>query len=121
MKQIELVPATPELLLKFYGEPNKRTMKAVVAVRGNEILGVAGIYRHLNGWGMFSDTTEELRRHSKFILKSAKTFMKIAIDSGLPIFAKCSDNLETADRFLRHLGFRPVDGDLYQWQAQEYR
>jgi hypothetical protein len=121
MKPIELVPATNELLVRFYGEPVKRTMRAVVAVRGNEILGVAGIYRHENGWGMFSDTTEELRRHGKLLLKSAKAFMQVAIDSGLPIFAKCSENLETADRFLRHLGFRPVDGDLYQWQAQESR
>ena len=110
-----VVPATAELLHRFYGEAPKRSQRAVVALDGERVVGVAGVYVDDERWVMFSDLTEELRKDKRTIIKGIRAVMKMTQGRDLPVHALADPEIEGSEVLLEHMGFRPITDRIYQW------
>lgn len=110
--------ATPELLERFYGTPPARSVRAVVAVRDDKVIGVAGVYpdpRH-GRQIMFSDLTDPLRAERRAIVKGYRMVLERLVRPGIPVQTLVDHDIKGADVLLKHIGFRHLAGGVYQWQ-----
>lgn len=110
-----IVPATAELLKRFYGEAPKRTQKAVVALAGERVVGVAGVYVDEERQVMFSDLTDELRRDKRTVIRGIRAVMQLA-SAKMPVHALADPQIEGSETLLEHMGFKPLEGRVYEWQ-----
>jgi hypothetical protein len=109
----EIVPATPELLARFYGDAPKRTARAVAVVRGEEVLGVGGVYREGTNSVLFSDMTDELRKNKRALVKALRAVMRLMKGT---VYSWADPDIEGSDVLLKHMGFEPYRDGVYQWQ-----
>lgn len=109
---IAIIPATIEHYRALYGDNPPFTMRAMTAVEGDRVLGMAGVYDENGNQVVFAKLTDELKGNRKAVLRGARKVMAM-FDKR--VFALCDPNLETADGFLRHFGFKPVGKGVYQW------
>jgi hypothetical protein len=107
---IEIVPATKEHINALYDEPPGLTVRAIAAVDGEKVLGVAGTYYGNGQKVAFANLTEELRKKPRALVAGARIMAKMM---GKGTIARCDANIDKADSFLRHLGFKPLDGDIW--------
>lgn len=112
---IEVKTATPELIRAYYGHDLPRSMRSLVAVRGDEVLGVIGVYPINGQQYVFLDMKEELRKHPRVFIKASKTFMRWVREAKMPTSAFCDDTIPAARRFLEHFGFRNTYKGVYTW------
>lgn len=112
---IKVLHATPELIRTYYGSDRPRSMRALVAVRDGEVLGVLGMYP-INGQQLvFLDMKDELRKHPRVLVDGAKTFMRWAREAKMPVCAWCDHTIPAAKGFLEHFGFREHYKGVYKW------
>jgi len=111
----EIVMATPEIFDKFYGKQPEQTVRAVAAVRGDKVLGVAGVYIAATRYVVFSDMTDELRRDRRAIVRGIREVLKLLSSTRLPVNAGADPSIPKADAFLKRIGFTHVGGGLYEW------
>jgi hypothetical protein len=109
-----IVPATRELLERFYGEAPARTQKAVVAIDGERVVGVAGLYVDDERQVMFADLTDEVRHDKRTVIKGIREVMKLA-SHRMPVHSLADPEIEGSDTLLLHMGFTPLEGRVYQW------
>lgn len=110
--------ATPELLEQFYGAPPARSIRAVVAVKDDQVIGVAGVYpdpRH-GRQIMFSDLTDTLRAEKRAIVKGYRMVLERLVRPGIPVQTLVDNDIKGADVLLQHIGFRHIARGIYQWQ-----
>lgn len=100
------------------GRDPPHTCRAWVAVLDGEVVGLAGYYLPGGPPIVFSQITDGLRPHRKFIVRIARDFMAMMPS---PILAVASRKEPTSERFLKWLGFEWVRsddvGEVYQWQT----
>lgn len=111
---IEILPATPELLARFYGDTPKRTSRAVAVVSGDEVLGVGGVYREGANSVLFSDMKDELRKNKRALVKAVRAVMRLMKGT---VYSWADPDIEGSDVLLKHMGFEPYGDGVYQWQA----
>lgn len=105
---MKFVTATPELMRKFYGHDQYKTIqRGFVVVDGDEPLAVGGFIRYgKDKRFIFVDSNEEARKKNKVTtLKFAKMLVKVAEDEGWTLYAFPEDSIEEAEKTLLHLGF----------------
>lgn len=115
MTNIELVPATREIVEKGLKLSAKNTLRGIAAVRGDEVLGVAAITIQDGQAIMIAHFTDELRGHKRVIVRGIRRMMAMAMALNLPLYAECDPTIEKAEAFLKHLGFAHVKGRIYAW------
>ena len=113
---VQIVPATYELLERFYGAAPTRSQRAVVAVKGDEVIGIAGIYTDDERSVMFSDLTDELRQDKRSVIRGVRAVMKLALRRALPVYAWADPEIDGSDRLLVHMGFEHYKDGVYRWQ-----
>ena len=91
MTKIEIVPATPELVKAYYGEDQKPTIRAVVAVRDGKVLGIAGVHRIGLAYAVFSEMTDELKQDKRSIVRGLREVKKITGSLKMKLYAKTDD------------------------------
>ena len=115
----QIVPATAAMIRSLHAELPK-TVRAVAAVEGDRVLGVAGIYPQEGYLILFGaiapDTRAELHRHKRALLRCVWKVLGFAMQRRMPVFAVADEDIEGSDRFLRHLGFIPREGG-YEWHG----
>jgi len=111
---IEIVPATAEHVLALYSEPPGRTLRAVAAVDGGRVLGVAGTYKDGDNTIVFAKMTDELRADKRAIVAGYRKVMRLF---GRRVFAVCDTTIPAAAGFLEHMGFQQMEGEVYVWTA----
>lgn len=116
----EIVPATEEMIRSVTNEPWTRTVRAVAAVDGDRVLGVAGIYPENGHLIMFSgiapEARAEIHKHKKTLVRCARRVFEMAITRRMPIAALADDKYEGSESMLRHFGFIHVGKGIYKWQ-----
>lgn len=121
MTNIEIKRATPELLEKFYGKTPELSQKAVVAVRGDEVLGVAGIYQDHGANVLFSEIRPDIEEDiMKFTYRRAFTqcmreVIEYAKQSTLPVFSVAKDGRDISCRLLERMGMVEIKPGVYKW------
>jgi len=105
-------PATAEDIVAFYGRPWPTTLRAVVLVLDEKIVGVIGLSREGDHLKLFSDAAPELEPHIKSItvMRGLKKVMQWVEASQMPVLA-VADN----PPLLEKLGFELLEGNVYQW------
>lgn len=111
---IELKPATAELL-KAYKTPVNITCRALVAVDGDEVAGVAGIYHREDGLVMFAELGPKVIANPRLIVRAYRKLLDWVRETRLPVRSVADENIPKAVQFLEHLGFRQVYGNIYEW------
>lgn len=114
--KVEIVTPDRALLEKFKSIRLMKTIRAVAAVRGEEVLGVAGLYCDGTWTQMFSALTDELRRDRRGLVKISRAVMDLARPRA-PVYAEADPEIEGSRKLLEHLGFKPVRGNLYVWET----
>lgn len=111
--QPEIVPATAELLDRFYGpEPRGPTVRGYVALLDGEPIGVAGVTCGQIPL-VFSDLTPEMKRYPVLLFKTAKRILRSIRGTA---YAVCNQDEPTAEEFLTRLGFERYDDDgVFVW------
>lgn len=111
----EIVPATPELMERFYGKPQAVTVRALAAVLDGEPLCIAGTFTQGGVTVVFANVRPEMRkRFKKTGLRLARRVMQMAQGR---VVAMPDGNVEAAARFLEHLGFTKADNGVYAWTS----
>lgn len=113
---VELKAATRDLLQKFYGETQRKTVRAIVMVDGEEVLGVGGYYVQDSALVIFSEFKPEGFKHKKMIVRGTYELILAAHKTGLPIHCVPDPRIPTAERFLTQLGFEPLAEGVWEWQ-----
>jgi len=102
---IEIRPVTIGDWVSFYGEKPERAIRGFAGVRGDEVLGIAGL-QMLDGQMMaFSEYTEEAKKYPVSTMKMAKKMMRMIEQYGGSVFAIANPHEATAKAFLKRLGF----------------
>lgn len=117
---MKIVPATQELLTEYYGAPPPVTMRAFVLVEDDKPVAVAGfLYRATRERVIFSEARPEVFKHRKlWVMRLAKMLMKIADDNEWTLVADPDKDIQSASKFLEHLGFELQErGEYVRWHS----
>ena len=115
MKRPEIKPATEELLIKFYGKP-QRTQKSLVIIEDNEPIAVAGVYPDKERFVFFSDVKPgiNMKNYKRTVIACTKKLLKLT--HNIPVHAVADPKVEDSEKLLKHFGFKQLDKELYSWQ-----
>jgi len=115
----KIVNATPELLEKFYGQRPSHTVRAVVAVKDDDVIGVAGICIQNGRAIVFSEKKEGTTYDKRTIVQGIRRVMGIAAQKKIPVYAVADPKIDGSDTLLRHMGFMPTheNSEVYSWQC----
>lgn len=114
MTSIDVIPATPALLSRFYGRIPTKTSQAVVAVEGDRVLGVAGIYRDGARMVAFTELSDEVRANRRLIVRGYRALLPLIKAAGMPVLAICDPLIEGSERLLLHYDFEPLSHGVWQ-------
>ncbi len=111
-------PATVEDLIEYTGSLPPCQIRAMAAEMGGRVVGIAGLAFLRNGAVLaFMNAEDAVRKHRVKLFRAAKRFMGEAAGRGLTkINAVKADDIEAAERFLKHLGFRQMSGGIFHYE-----
>lgn len=108
---IRFVPATQELIERFYGHPQEHTVRAYAVMVDDDPVpkAIGGFIRYRPGMKLlFCDSNEaERKSHKLTTLKFARMLLKVADSNGWTLAAlpEDADIIPEAVDTLEHLGF----------------
>lgn len=115
------VPLTEEIIREFYGVAPPRTVKGYALMENGKPLVVMGIRWDPGYWALFSDSKPESRGRKglspkRQVLRGAAKMIELLRETKGPVLALADDCIQGSDAFLKRLGFKQVEGRVYQWQ-----
>lgn len=116
---VRLVPTTQAHCEAFLPAPLPWRIRALTAIKGDEVLGIGGLAMLPDGTtAAFLEVSEEnAKRHPITLHKAAHRILKMARDLGLKrLITRADLRREAAERYLSRLGFEyadTVDGEVY--------
>jgi hypothetical protein len=120
MAKIEVIPATYDVLVKFYGKAPERTQKSYAIVDDGEIVSIVGVYRENGMAVLFSDSLPEVeevkKKYAKAAVKSVKMLTPYMKDIN-EVVSVADEKKSRSQAFLEHFGFKNINGK-YIWQTQ---
>lgn len=120
MNAPEIVPLTHEHLADWYGERGYLpTVKGIAAILDGKLIAVAGFWLTKGLVIAFCNLREEARPFRKTMHRVALDLMTEAKRRHKRIIAKCDPGEATAPNWLRRLGFREEEGEVWAWQISE--
>lgn len=102
---IKLKTATAKDAYNFYGKAPSNSFKGIVAVDGDKVIGIGGLFYTKDGLIAFSDMKPEMRQYKKAMVKGCRMIMEMVRDSSTPVYAVANDKEPKATRLLERLGF----------------
>lgn len=103
MTNIKIVPATQELTVQFYGFMPPKTIKAVAAVKENDVVGIAGIFKAGLVWMLFSDMKQDVLNDKRSMVKAIREIRKLVANTRIPVYAKADENAQGAETLISHI------------------
>jgi hypothetical protein len=91
------------------------TCRALVAVDGNDIVGVAGIYHRVDGLVMFAELGPEVLKQPRLIIKAYRKLLDWVRESRLPVHSVADETIPNSAKFLEHIGFKCLYDNIYEW------
>ena len=115
MTNIEIVPATADLLIRFFGQLPQKSVRAVVAMKDDEPIAVSGLYLDRTRQVLFSEWNPEMLNHKKAIVRAMRETRRLIQSATLPVHAVASEDSNDGI-ILRHLGFHEQEG-VFVWHS----
>lgn len=110
--KVEIVTPKREQIEQFKNIRLVKTVRAVAAVRGDQVLGIAGLYCDGLWTRMFSELTDELRRDKRALVRLARAVLELARPRA-PVYAEADPRIPGSAKLLEHMDFRHERGDIY--------
>lgn len=107
----EIRPATMEHFERLKSSPLK-TARAFAVVRGEDVIGIGGVYRDGASLVLFSELTDELRKDKRSLIRLVRAVTPMLRPRTL---ALADPDIDGSDVLLEHMGFEPFEGRIYQW------
>lgn len=111
----EIRPATVKHFERLKGTPPPKSARAFAAVRGEDVIGIAGVYRDGPSLVLFSELTDELRHDKRAGVRLKRAVMPLI--AGKLAYAQADPAIDGSDKLLLHLGFELCHGRTYQWRG----
>jgi len=105
MTKCKLRQATTKDAYSFYGKMPSNSFKGIVAVEGDKVIGIGGLFYTKDGLIAFSEMKPEMRKHKKVLVKGIRMIMNMVKNADTPVYAVANDKEPTAQRLLERLGF----------------
>lgn len=110
--EVEIVPATRRDIETFH--PAFRwTFRAIAARKGDETLGIGGVYYDSGSVIAFSVFKPEMNDHPQAKVRALRKILKIM--GTRPCLAMADPNIPGSAERLERLGFEHIEGNLYRW------
>lgn len=112
--------ATRADIENYSKKPQSQTIRAIVAERDGEIIGIGGTYLSKGRHYAFADIPDECRKYKIHIARAAIRFLADARRSGVRFIYACRDEDESGSlKWLTSLGFEqdPTTMILFRWRA----
>ena len=109
----KIVPATSAHVKALYEPAPGPSVRAFAALDGEEVIGVGGTYSSNGNVVAFLNATDKLRERPVSLMKLARRMETLREGA---VYATCDPAIEAAKRFLEHLGFSKIGGDLWHRQ-----
>lgn len=106
--------ATKADLVEFYGEMLPYSCRAIVTEIDDEPVMVAGVM-HGPTLIAFMDMRDRLRQSPRALIKAIPQFRDLLNGYDRRIMAKANPDEGNAPRFLKRVGFEPVNERLFIW------
>jgi hypothetical protein len=120
MVEFRCRPATQDDIAAYFGEPQRVTVKAIVATLDGVPAGVIGIARQGKTARLFSEFRPEVRPYLKSMtaLRAIKAMSESVKQSRLPVYAMVQEDEPDSPRILERLGFVPheLHTGVYVWR-----
>lgn len=98
-----------------FSVPPARTVQAVTVLEDGRVLGVAGFYRDLDRLVMFTEVMDSKGwQRKRAVVKACRAVLTAADSTRLPAQAEADPAVGASTRFLEHLGFRRLAGNIFQ-------
>ena len=94
-------------------------MRALVAVdtETEEAVGLCAIYPDGHRLCMLADISDQLRKDKRALIRGYRAVMAMATSKNTPVHALADPEIAGSAALLKHLGFKHLTGDLYQWHS----
>lgn len=115
---VELLPATQDLVERYYGKRPLMSMRGIVAVEDGVPIGLGGLYRDQNRMIVFCEMKPAAKKYRRHILMAAKLVLALIREYD-EVRAVASPDEPTAVRFLEHLGFRHEVENVYVMRSEQ--
>lgn len=97
------------------GQMPAKTCRAMTAEDSGRVLAVFGVYAKGTRWIMFSSLTDEFRANKRAMVLGVKAMWGLlAGRPAMPILAHADPEIKGSDVLLKHMGFEPLHGGIYQ-------
>ena len=118
---MNIVPATREMLERYYGFSPYPTVRAQAAVEDGEILGIGGMslskHRMVVFVSMKEELRERMRKYPRALVRKVLELQDYAKRKGLILQAEPDKAIPCSLQFLDRLGFEKVSGtEVYIWR-----
>ena len=87
-------------------------------VRDGEILGYAGVYLDGARYIMYANLCAAAWEEKRAVVRGWRRLIATVKTKGLPIHATADPKMEASARFLEHLGFARITGNVYRWEGE---
>ena len=123
MTKCKLKTATAKDAYNFYGHMPTNSFKGIVAIEGDKVIGIGGLFYTKAGVIVFSDMKPEMRQYKKVMVKGCRMIMDIVRKSETSVYAVANDKEPTAKDLLERLGFvgtgvRNELGETLVWRGE---
>lgn len=102
---VEFVPATAELVHRFYGRSAPNSFRGWVCLIEGEPAGVVGLVNEGEHRVAFSDIAPAYRTERRAIVRGIQLVRGMIEASALPVYARANPDEPTAPGLLARLGF----------------
>ena len=101
---MNIVPATYEMMSRYYARPPQYTAYAWAAMENDQMLGIGGVCLYQSKMLVFLGMNEELRerfrKYPRALVRKVREVQELARSKGLTLYAKPDLDIPCAIRFL---------------------
>lgn len=98
-------------IITYYGTPPIGTIKALVLEEEGEIKAIWGAQREKDCWYGFANINENVSKRQ--VALGIRAFKKMMQGTRLPLVVLRDKQIESSERFLKHLGMTKINDNEY--------
>lgn len=119
---MELIYATQASIEAYYGAPPPASMRAMILSHKGQALACGGVMQNPTGLVAFMEWKPEALRYKKSLLKAVLAVRSHIFMRYASLYSIRDTTAETSARFLRHLGFVPINDndEVFVWHRPQF-
>jgi hypothetical protein len=111
-------PATADDAKAYWGPVLPTSVRAYVAEKDGELLGIAGLAYMPTGILAFADMKEGGQKYPMAIMRITKLVKALLNETSAPVYCNADMSLPNSRKFLEHVGFKLRNGRTYVWSKE---